>query len=257
MDDRLVIADKSFRSRLMVGTGKYRTYEEMNAALEASGAEIVTVAIRRLDLDDPSKKTLLDYIDWSKYTILPNTAGARTAEEAVRTAHLARAMGLSNWVKLEVIPDPKYLFPDPIATLEAAKTLVDEGFVVLPYINADAILAKRLEEIGTATVMPLGSPIGSGQGIVTATQIKVIVEQAQVPVVVDAGLGVPSEAAAAMEMGASACLVNTAIALAEDPAKMGEAFRLGVEAGRQAYLAGRIPRKAYASASSPLDGVVR
>ncbi|MDA8216737.1 MAG: thiazole synthase [Dehalococcoidales bacterium] len=257
MDDRLVIADKSFRSRLMVGTGKYRTYEEMNAALEASGAEIVTVAIRRLDLDDPSKKTLLDYIDWSKYTILPNTAGARTAEEAVRTARLARAMGLSNWVKLEVIPDPKYLFPDPIATLEAAKTLVDEGFVVLPYINADAILAKRLEEIGTATVMPLGSPIGSGQGIVTATQIKVIVEQAQVPVVVDAGLGVPSEAAAAMEMGASACLVNTAIALAEDPAKMGEAFRLGVEAGRQAYLAGRIPRKAYASASSPLEGVVR
>lgn len=257
MEDKLVIAGKTFNSRLMVGTGKYRDYEEMNAALAASGAEIVTVAIRRLDLDNPAQKTLLDYVDWSKYTILPNTAGARNAEEAVRTAKLARAMGLSNWVKLEVIPDPKYLFPDPIATLEAARILIDEGFVVLPYINADAVLAKRLEELGTATVMPLGSPIGSGQGIVTATQIKIIVEQSSVPVVVDAGLGVPSDAAAAMEMGADACLINTAIALAQDPAKMGEAMKLGVEAGRKAYLAGRIPRKEYASASSPLEGVVR
>ncbi|MHB1006533.1 MAG: thiazole synthase [Chloroflexota bacterium] len=257
MKDNLIIAGKEFRSRLMVGTGKYRSHEEMNAALEASGCEIVTVAIRRLDLDDPTKKTLLDYVDWSKYTILPNTAGARTAEEAVRTARLARAMGLSNWVKLEVIPDPKYLFPDPIATLEAARILVGEGFVVLPYINADAVLAKRLEEIGTATVMPLGSPIGSGQGIVTATQIRCIIEQSKVPVVVDAGLGVPSDAAAAMEMGADACLINTAIALAEDPAMMGEAMRLGVEGGRKAYLAGRIPKKAYATASSPLEGVVR
>ncbi len=257
MEDKLVIAGKEFRSRLMVGTGKYRNYEEMNAALAASGCEIVTVAIRRLDLDDPKKKTLLDYVDWSKYTILPNTAGARTAEEAVRTARLARAMGLSNWVKLEVIPDPKYLFPDPVETLQAARILIDEGFVVLPYINADAVLAKRLEEMGTATVMPLGSPIGSGQGIVTATQIKVIIEQSNVPVVVDAGLGVPSDAAQAMEMGAEAVLINTAIAQAENPALMAEAMRLGVEAGRRAYLAGRIPRKAYAAASSPLEGVVR
>lgn len=257
MEDKLVIAGKEFRSRLMVGTGKYRNYEEMNAALEASGCEIVTVAIRRLDLDDPKKKTLLDYVDWSKYTILPNTAGARTADEAVRTARLARAMGLSNWVKLEVIPDPKYLFPDPVETLLAARTLIDEGFVVLPYINADAVLAKKLEEMGTATVMPLGSPIGSGQGIVTATQIKIIIEQSKVPVVVDAGLGVPSDASAAMEMGADAVLINTAIALAENPALMAEAMRLGVEAGRKGYLAGRIPRKAYASASSPLEGVVR
>ncbi len=257
MEDRLVIAGKEFRSRLMVGTGKYRNYEEMNAALEASGCEIVTVAIRRLDLDDPKKKTLLDYVDWSKYTILPNTAGARTAEEAVRTARLARAMGLSNWVKLEVIPDPKYLFPDPVETLQAARILLEEGFVVLPYINADAVLAKKLEEMGTATVMPLGSPIGSGQGIVTATQIKVIIEQSNVPVVVDAGLGVPSDAAQAMEMGAAAVLVNTAIAQAQNPALMAEAFRLGVEGGRKAYLAGRIPRKEYAAASSPLEGVVR
>lgn len=257
MEDELVIAGKTFNSRLMVGTGKYRNYEEMSEALAASGAEIVTVAIRRLDLDDPSKKTLLDYVDWSKYTILPNTAGARTAEEAVRTARLARALGLSNWVKLEVIPDPKYLFPDPVATLEAARILLDEGFVVLPYINADAVLAKRLEEMGTATVMPLGSPIGSGQGIVTAQQIKIIVEQANVPVVVDAGLGTASDAAQAMELGADACLINTAIALAEDPARMARAMRLGVEAGRLAYLSGRIPRKAYASASSPLEGVVR
>lgn len=257
MVEKLVIAGKAFNSRLMVGTGKYRNYEEMNAALEASGTEIVTVAIRRLDLDDPTKKTLLDYVDWSKYTILPNTAGARTADEAVRTARLARAMGLSNWVKLEVIPDPKYLFPDPVATLEAARILIDEGFVVLPYINADAVLARRLQEMGTATVMPLGSPIGSGQGIVTAQQIKIIVEQSNVPVVVDAGLGTASDAAQAMELGADACLVNSAIALAEDPAKMARAMRLGVEAGRLAYVSGRIPRKAYASASSPLEGVVR
>ncbi|MGI5836720.1 MAG: thiazole synthase, partial [Chloroflexota bacterium] len=166
MDDKLVIAGKELRSRLFLGTGKYRNYEEMNAAFEASGAEVITVALRRLDLSDPNKKTLLDEIDWSKYTILPNTAGCRTADEAVRTAHLARAMGLSNWVKLEVIPDPVYLLPDPIGTFEAAKRLVDEGFVVLPYINDDPVLAKRLEEVGCATVMPLASPIGSGQGMV-------------------------------------------------------------------------------------------
>lgn len=257
MEDRLVIAGKEFRSRLMLGTGKYRTAEEMNAAFEASGAEIITVALRRLDLGDTSKKTLLDEIDWSRYTILPNTAGCRTADEAVRTAQLARAMGLSNWVKLEVIPESKYLLPDPISTLEAAKRLVNEGFVVLPYINDDPVLARRLEEVGCATVMPLAAPIGSGQGIVNFEQIKIIIEQAGVPVVVDAGIGAPSDAALAMEIGASACLINTAVALAEDPAGMAAAMRMGVEAGRKAYLSGRIPRKAYASASSPLEGVVR
>lgn len=257
MDDKLVIAGKELRSRLFLGTGKYRNYEEMNAAFEASGADVITVALRRLDLSDPSKKTLLDEIDWSKYTILPNTAGCRTADEAVRTAHLARAMGLSNWVKLEVIPDSVYLLPDPIGTLEAAKRLVDEGFVVLPYINDDPVLAKRLEEVGCATVMPLASPIGSGQGMVNFEQIKIIIEQAKVPVVVDAGLGAPSDAALAMEIGASACLINTAVALAKNPAQMAKAMRLGIEAGRNAFLAGRIPKKAYASASSPLEGVVR
>jgi thiazole synthase len=257
MGDKLVIAGKEFRSRLMVGTGKYRDAEEMNAALEASGAEIVTVAIRRLDLDNPNQRTLLDDIDWSRYTILPNTAGCQTAEEALRIARLARAMGLSNWVKLEVIPDPRYLLPDPIGTLEAARMLVDEGFVVLPYINADPILAKRLQELGTATVMPLASPIGSGQGLVNYEAIKIIIEQATVPVVVDAGIGAPSDAALAMEAGADACLVNTAIARAQRPGLMAEAIKLGVEAGRHAFLAGRIPRLAYASASSPIEGVVR
>ncbi len=257
MDDKLVIAGKEFRCRLFLGTGKYRNYEEMNAAFEAAGAEIITVALRRLDLSDPSKKSLLDEIDWSRYTILPNTAGCRTADEAVRTAQLARAMGLSNWVKLEVIPDSVYLLPDPIGTLEAAKRLVDEGFVVLPYINDDPVLAKRLEEVGCATVMPLASPIGSGQGMVNFEQVKIIIEQARVPVVVDAGLGAPSDASLAMEMGASACLVNTAVALARNPAMMAEAMRMGVDAGRKSYLAGRIPKKAYASASSPTEGVVR
>jgi thiazole synthase len=199
---------------------------------------------------------VLDDVDWTKYTILPNTAGCKTAEEAIRIARMARAMELSHWVKLEVIPDPKYLLPDPIGTLEAAKVLVDEGFVVLPYIGADPVLAKRLEEIGCATVMPLGSPIGSGQGVINIEAIKIIVDQATVPVVVDAGIGVPSDAAQAMEAGADACLVNTAVALAGNPALMGEAIAGGVAAGRKAYLAGRIPRKAYASASSPLTGVV-
>jgi thiazole synthase len=255
--DTLVIAGKQFKSRLMVGTGKYRNHEEMNAALEASGTEIVTVAIRRLDLDSPDKKTLLDYIDWTKYTLLPNTAGCQTAEEAVRIARLARAMTQSNWVKLEVIPDPKYLLPDPIGTLEAAKILIAEGFVVLPYIHADPVLAKRLEEAGTATVMPLGSAIGSGQGLLTTDEIKIIIENARVPVVVDAGIGGAADAAQAMELGADACLVNTAIALAQNPALMGEAIAQGVQAGRKTYLAGRIPKKAYASASSPTEGIVR
>jgi thiazole synthase len=257
LTDPLVIAGREFASRLMVGTGKYRSPQEMNAALDASGAEIVTVAIRRINLDDPHHRSILDDIDWRRYTILPNTAGARTADEAIRIARLARAMGLSDWIKLEVIPDPKYLLPDPMGTLEAAKTLVSEAFVVLPYINDDPVLAAQLEKIGTATVMPLASPIGSGQGMVNFEQIKIIKEQANVPVVVDAGLGAPSDAALAMEIGADACLVNTAIAQARDPVMMAAGFREGVSAGRKAFLAGRIPRKPYASASSPLDGVVR
>lgn len=255
-EDRVRIGGTLFRSRLMLGTGKYRNAEEMNAALESSGCEIVTVALRRIDLDAP-KRSILDEIDWKRYRILPNTAGARTADEAIRTARMARAMGLSDWIKVEVIPDPKYLLPDPIGTLEACKTLVDEGFVVLPYINADPVLALKLQEIGTATVMPLASPIGSGQGMKTFDAIRIIVEQAKVPVVVDAGIGVPSDAAISMELGADACLINTAIARSPNPALMAEAMRLGIEAGRKAYLAGRMPVLPYASASSPVDGVVR
>lgn len=257
VDTPLKIADRTFTSRLILGTGKYRNTEEMLAAFEASGAEMITVALRRIDFDDPKSRSVLEDVDWTKYQILPNTAGCQTAEEAIRVARLARSMGLSDWIKLEVIPDPKYLLPDPIGTLEAAKTLVDEGFVVLPYINADPVLAKRLEEVGTATVMPLASPIGSGQGLPDYRQIQIIVEQANVPVVVDAGIGAPSDAALAMEIGADACLVNTAIALAQNPAAMARAMRMGVDAGRLAYLAGRIPKRAYASASSPLKGVVR
>ena len=256
MDDNLVIAGKTFKSRLLLGTGRHRSMEEMVASVEASGAEIITVAIRRLDLDDPKKKTILDHIDWTRYTILPNTAGSKTPEEALTTARLARAMGLSDWVKLEVIPDPKYLLPDPIGTLRAAEILVHEGFTVLPYIHADPVLARQLEEVGCATVMPLGSAIGSGQGIHTLEEIRIIIEQAHVPVVVDAGLAVPSDAAIAMELGADAVLVNTAIAQAQDPAAMARAFQMGVEAGRMAYIAGRIPTKPYAVASSPVEGVV-
>lgn len=255
MEDDLIIAGKRFRSRLILGTGKYTSPEVCQAALDASGTEMVTVAIRRLDLDNPNKQTELDYIDWSRYTILPNTAGCKTVEEALFTARLGREVTQSNWVKLEVIPDPKYLLPDPIGTLEAARILLDEGFVVLPYIHADPILARTLEEAGCATAMPLGSAIGSGQGILTLDEIKIIVEGAHVPVVVDAGLGAPSDAALALEVGADAVLMNTAIALAHDPPMMAEAIKLGVQAGRKAYLAGRIPKKAYASASSPVEGV--
>jgi len=254
--DLLTIGGKTFKSRLMLGTGKYRNADEMNAALEASGCEIVTVALRRVNLDAP-KRTILDEIDWAKYHILPNTAGARTAEEAVRTARLARAMGLSNWIKVEVIPDPKYLLPDPIGTFEACRTLVDEGFIVLPYINADPALALRLQEIGTHTVMPLASPIGSGQGLKTKDQIKIIIEQASIPVVVDAGIGVPSEAAYAMELGADCCLINTAIARAADPALMASAMRQAIEAGRLSFRAGRMPVLPFASASSPIEGTIR
>ena len=255
MADDLVIADKTFKSRLIVGTGRYRTMEEMVDAIEASGTEMVTVAIRRLDLDNPAEKTILDYIDWAKYNILPNTAGCKTVEEALFVARLGRQVSQTNWVKLEVIPDSRYLLPDPIGTLEAAQLLVKEGFIVLPYIHADPVLAKRLEEVGCATVMPLGSAIGSGQGIHTAEEIRIIVEQARVPVVVDAGLGVPSDASQALEMGADAVLVNTAIAQAQDPTLMAQAFRKGVEAGREAYVAGRIPRRAAAAASSPVVDV--
>jgi len=250
------IADKEFSSRFMLGTGKYRSFEEMEKAHNASGAQIITVAIRRVDSGAQGHVGLMDHIDLNKYWLLPNTAGCATVDEAVRIARLSRAMGINNWIKLEVIPDAKYLLPDPIATLEAAKILVEDGFVVLPYINADPILAKRLEEIGCATVMPLASPIGSGQGVKTIDNIKIIIEQSNIPVIVDAGLGTPSDAAIAMENGADACLLNTAVALAEDPEKMAEAFKLGIQAGRLAYEAGRMPIKAYASASSPLIGVV-
>src|SRR6187200_1449952 len=255
-DRPLTIAGRTFSSRLMVGTGKYRNSVEMNAAFSASGAEIITVALRRIDFDDPKSRSVLDDVDWKKYTILPNTAGCQTADEAIRIARMARAMELSDWIKLEVIPDPKYLLPDPIGTLEAARVLIDEGFVVLAYIGADPILAKRLQEMGTATVMPLGSPIGSGQGILNIEAIKIIIEQATVPVVVDAGIGTPSDAAIAMEAGADAVLINSAIALSEDPALMAEAMALAVDAGRKAYLAGRIPIKPYASASSPTTNLV-
>ena len=255
MSDNLVIAGKEIRSRLMVGTGRHRTMEEMVESIESSGAEIITVAIRRLPLDKPQEKNILDYFNWDNYTILPNTAGCKTAEEALFTARLAREVTGSNWIKLEVIPSPQHLLPDPVGTFEAAKQLVEEGFVVLPYIHADPVLAHMLEEVGCATVMPLGSAIGSGQGIHTVEEIRIIIAEAKVPVVVDAGLAVPSDASLAMELGADAVLVNTAIAQAQDPGLMGEAFKLGVEAGRKAYTAGRIPRKDVGVASSPTEGV--
>jgi thiazole synthase len=252
-EDRLQIAGRSFRSRLIVGTGKFASPAAMRDALAASGAEIVTVALRRIDLKGP-RESLLEHIDRGRYVLLPNTSGARTADEAVRLARLARAAGLSEWVKLEVIPDPRWLLPDPVETLRAAEILVREGFVVLPYLNADPVLAKRLEEAGTATVMPLASPIGTSQGVRTRDAIAIIIEQARVPVVVDAGLGAPSHAAECMEMGADAVLVNTAIAVARDPAGMARAIALGVEAGRRARLAGLAGPRGEAQASSPLTG---
>ncbi len=255
--DPLTIAGHEFSSRLIVGTGKYRTMEAMRDAMDASGTEMITVAIRRLPLDKPDEQNLMDYLDWKRYKILPNTAGCKTTEEALFTARLARELTGSDWVKLEVIPDPKYLLPDPIATLEAAQALIADGFIVLPYIHADPVLARRLEEAGCATVMPLGSPIGSGRGIFTLEEIAIIIENSGVPVVVDAGLGAPSDAALAMEAGADAVLVNSAIALATDPVAMAEAFRLGVEAGRKAYLAGRIPRKDLADPSSPVGDMAK
>lgn len=252
----LLIAGRSFHSRLLVGTGKFSSNAVMAEALAASGAEIVTVALRRADLSggkDPYAN-ILEFIDPERYLILPNTSGAMNAAEAVRLARLAAAAGLPKWVKLEIHPDPTYLLPDPIETLKAAEILVNEGFVVLPYINADPVLAKRLQEVGTATVMPLGAPIGSNRGMVTRDQIRIIIEQATVPVVVDAGLGAPSHAAEAMEMGADAVLINTAIAIAADPARMGRAFQLAVEAGREAYENGLPERSDRAHATSPLTG---
>ena len=255
MDDFLTIAGKQFSSRLFLGTGKYASPEETVASLDASGTQLVTVAIRRLDLDNPNARTELDFIDWTRYSVLPNTAGCKTVDEALFTARLGRSVTSSNWVKLEVIPDPKYLLPDPIGTLRAAEQLIAEGFVVLPYMHADPVLAKHLEEAGCATVMPLGSAIGSGQGILTLDEIKIIIENAKIPVVVDAGIGAPSDAALAMEIGADAVLVNTAIARAADPPSMAGAMRKAVEAGREAYRAGRIDSKPYASASSPTQGI--
>jgi thiazole synthase len=250
------IGDREFRSRLLIGTGKFSSVGAMQSALEASGAEIVTVALRRVDLTglkDP-QADMLEEIDQEKYLVLANTSGAMNAEEAVRLARLAVAAGLPKWVKLEIHPDPRYLLPDPIETLKATEILVKEGFTILPYINADPVLARRLEEAGAATVMPLGAPIGSNRGIETRAQIEIIIEQSRVPVIVDAGLGAPSHAAEALEMGADAVLINTAIAVADDPAAMAKAFRLGVEAGRMGYKAGLGPASRAASATSPLTG---
>jgi len=250
----LVIADRPFASRLVVGTGKFGSFEVMRDAIDASGTEMVTVALRRVDLESTGGPDILEFIDASRYLLLPNTSGAVDADEAVRIARLARAAGMPSWVKLEVTPEPRYLLPDPVETLRAAEQLVADGFTVLPYINADPVLAKRLEEAGCATVMPLGSWIGSNQGVRTRDAVRIIVEQATVPVVVDAGLGAPSHAAEAMELGADAVLVNTAIAVAHDPVAMARAFRDGVVAGRTAFLAGRAPERVEAEASSPLTG---
>jgi thiazole synthase len=250
----LIIAGREFQSRLLIGTGKFSSPEAMRDALAASGSQIVTVALRRADLSgekDPFAN-ILEFIDPKKYLVLPNTSGAMNAEEAVRLARLAAAAGLPKWVKLEIHPDPHYLLPDPIETLKAAEIMVKEGFTVLPYINADPVLAKRLQDAGVATVMPLGSPIGSNRGVQTRDQIRIIIDQATVPVVVDAGLGAPSHAAEAMELGADAVLVNTAIAVASDPCRMAIAFKMAVEAGRAAFEVGLAAQEKWASATSPL-----
>ena len=254
--DKFVIAGREFDSRLLVGTGKFASPEIMAEALEKSGTDIVTVALRRVNIEDQNDD-MLRAIDLKKYLLLPNTSGARDAQEAVRLAKLARAATGINWLKLEVTPDPYYLLPDPVETLKAAEILVKDNFVVLPYINADPILSKKLEDVGAATVMPLGSPIGSNQGLKTRAALEIIIEQANVPVVVDAGLGLPSHAAEAMEIGADAVLVNTAIATADNPAELATAFKLAVEAGRMAYKAGPRAAAKRASASSPLTGFLR
>src|ERR1700683_3916199 len=258
MNDSLVIARKTFRSRLIVGTGKYRSFEEMAQAHAASGADMVTVAVRRVNLTDRSKESLLDYIDRSKIFILPNTAGCYSADEAIRAARLGREVGLSEWVKLEVIGDEQTLFPDTEELIRATKILVKEGFVVLPYTNDDLVVARKLIDAGAAAVMPLGAPIGSGMGIQNHANLRILRERiTEVPMIVDAGVGTASDAAVAMELGADGVLMNTAIAEAQDAPLMASAMNHAVKAGRQAYLAGRIPKKLYASASSPLAGVVR
>jgi thiazole synthase len=253
--DSLRVGDLTFRSRLFVGTGKYRSFAEMRAAHEASGAHCVTVAVRRANLGAPKGESVLDHIDRQQYVLLPNTAGCYTADEAIRTAQLAREAGLSNLLKLEVLGDEKTLLPDPIATLEAARALVKDGFRVFVYTSDDPILARRLEEAGVAAVMPAGSPIGSGQGILNPQNVRLIVESARIPIIVDAGVGTASDVAIAMELGVDGVLLNTAIASARDPAAMARAMKLACEAGRLAFLAGRIPRKTYATASSPAEGI--
>ncbi len=255
-EDALVIAGKTFGSRLIVGTGKYPSPAVMVRAHQASGAEMVTVAVRRVNLLDRSKESLLDHLDPSRYFLLPNTAGCYTAADAIRSARLGREAGLSNWVKLEVIGDEKTLFPDNAALLEATRVLVKEDFVVLPYTNDDPVVCRKLEDAGAAAVMPLGAPIGSGLGIQNSNNIRIIRDAAGVPVIVDAGVGTASDAAIAMELGADGVLMNTAIAGARDPVMMAAAMKVAVQAGRLAFLAGRIPQRAHASASSPVEGMV-
>jgi thiazole synthase len=257
IDDGLALAGREFHSRLIVGTGKYSSFGLMREALERSGAEVVTVAVRRVNISDRSSESLLDFIDTNRFMLLPNTAGCYNAEDAIRTACLGREAGLSEWVKLEVIGDQKTLFPDTEALLEATRVLVKDGFIVLPYTNDDPIMARKLQDAGAAAVMPLGAPIGSGIGIQNPANIRIIRETISIPVIVDAGVGTASDAAIAMELGCDGVLMNTAIACASDPLRMAEAMNLAVRAGRQAFLAGRIPRKLYASASSPLDGISR
>jgi thiazole synthase len=254
--DALTIAGRTFHSRLIVGTGKYSSHAVMQQAHEASGAEMVTVAVRRVNISDRSQESLLDYIDTSRIALLPNTAGCYTADEAIRTARLGREAGLSNWVKLEVIGDELTLFPDNAALIEATRVLVKEGFVVLPYTTDDPVVCRKLEDAGAAAVMPLGAPIGSGLGIQNPNNLRIIREFARVPVIVDAGVGTASDAAVAMELGADGVLMNTAIAGAADPVRMARAMRLAVEAGRLAFTSGRIPRRLYANASSPVEGMV-
>ncbi|MEW5806969.1 MAG: thiazole synthase [Acidobacteriota bacterium] len=255
---RLTIAGREYNSRLIIGTGKYASFEQTRRALEESGAEIVTVAVRRVNISDRSKESLLDYIDPDKYTILPNTAGCYTADDAIRTAFLARETGLSNLIKLEVIGDEKTLFPDNEGLIQATKELVREGFIVMPYTNDDVVVARKLRDAGAAAVMPLGAPIGSGLGIQNPNNIRIILEAIQdIPIIIDAGVGTASDATVAMELGCDGVLMNTGIAGAKDPIKMARAMRLAVESGRIAYEAGRIPRKLYATASSPIEGIIR
>lgn len=255
-NDRLIIAGREFSSRLFVGTGKYKDFAETKKAIEASGADVVTVAVRRVNITDRSKENLLDYIDPKKYTILPNTAGCYNVEDALRYSRLARAAGVSDLIKLEVLGDERTLFPDTVGLLEAARILVKEGFIVLPYTNDDPIVAQKLVDIGCPAVMPLAAPIGSGLGIRNPYNLKIIMEMIKVPIIVDAGVGTASDAALAMELGADAVLMNTAIAGAQDPIAMAEAMKYAVQAGRLAYKAGRIPRKLYATASSPIEGML-